>query len=129
RWDPARQSFQPLELSFTFASPDSITLRDMQFDSLGTLWVGTDEGLLRIAKDGSGNHIVEKVVFEGLDPNEPVRSIAIDDKYLYVAHGQGLLVSRGSEYILFDQSSGLPSRIFEERGLVFDRDGNLLVAT
>lgn len=129
RWDPGSETFVPLDLTFTFPSPDSITVRDMQFDSLGTLWVGTDEGLLRIAKDGSGQHTVERVAFEGLDPNEPVRALAIDRHYLYVAHAQGLLVSRGGEYILFDQSSGLPSRIFEERGLVFGRDGNLLVAT
>jgi ligand-binding sensor domain-containing protein len=129
RWDAASQTFLPLDLTFNFASPDSITLRDMQFDSLGTLWVGTDEGLMRITNDGSGHPVVEKVVFEGLDPNDPVRALAIDKHYLYLAHAQGLLVSRGDEYILFDQSSGLPSRIFEERGLVFGRDGNLLVAT
>jgi AraC family chitin signaling transcriptional activator len=129
RWDPARQSFEPIKLNFTFPAPDSLTVRDMQFDSLGTLWVGTDEGLLKIFPDEKGQHIVEKVVFEGLNPNEPVRALAIDSQYLYVAHGQGLLVSRGDEYILYDQNSGLPSRIFEERGLVFDKNGNLLVAT
>ncbi|HEY8512604.1 MAG TPA: hypothetical protein VIL31_11660 [Cyclobacteriaceae bacterium] len=129
RWNQARQSFEPLELNFTFSAPDSLTVRDMQFDSLGVLWVGTDEGLLKITEKDNEQYIVEKVVFEGLDPHEPVRALAIDDRYLYVAHGQGLLVSRGNEYILYDQNSGLPSRIFEERGLVFDRNGNLLVAT
>jgi AraC family chitin signaling transcriptional activator len=129
RWDNARQSFEPLELSFTFPTPDSLTVRDMQIDSLGTLWLGTDEGLMKMVKGREGQYVVEKVVFEGLDPNEPVRALAIDHRYLYVAHGQGLLVSRGDEYILYDQSSGLPSRIFEERGLVFDKNGDLLVAT
>ncbi|HLT80203.1 MAG TPA: hypothetical protein VKZ86_04190 [Cyclobacteriaceae bacterium] len=129
RWDSAREEFLPLELTFTFPTPDSLTVRDMQFDSLGVLWVGTDEGLLKIVRDNEGKYNADRVVFEGLDPNEPVRSLAIDRQYLYVAHGQGLLVSRGDDYILFDQSSGLPSRIFEERGLVFDKKGNLLVAT
>lgn len=128
-WDSLTDTFKPLDLSFTFAAPDNIALRDMQFDSLGNIWVATDEGLLRIANGNGANGTVEKTHIEGLNPHEPVRALAIDGQNMYFANGQGLVVCRGGEYILFDQDSGLPSRILEERGLSFDKEGNLMVAT
>lgn len=128
-WNPLSDTFESLTLSLAFPSPDNIVLRDMQFDSLGNIWVATDEGLLRIANENGAYSAVEKTIIPGLDPNEPVRALAIDDQNLYFANGQGLAVCRGEEYILFDQDSGLPSRILEERGLSFDREGNLMVAT
>lgn len=128
-WDPPSDTFIPLPLEYTFDCPENIALRDFQFDSLGTLWVGTDEGLLRIAKEGNSYRTVEKVAIEGLNPNEPIRALAIAGGNMYFANGLGLVVCRGNEYILFDQDSGLPSRILEERGLSFDRNGNLLAAT
>lgn len=128
-WNATTDTFEPLTLKFTFPSPYNIALRDMQFDSLGNLWVATDEGLLRIPARNGAYTTVEKANIMALDPNEPVRALAIDDQYMYFASGHGLVVCRGGEYILFDQDSGLPSRILEERGLSFDREGNLMVAT
>src|SRR5690606_34662682 len=128
-WDSLTDTFRPLDLNFTFAAPDNIALRDMQFDSLGNIWLATDEGLLRIANENGSYTNVETTTIDGLNPNEPVRALAIDDQNMYFANGQGLVVCRGAEYILYDQDSGLPSRILEERGLSFDREGNLMVAT
>lgn len=128
-WDPAADEFDSVDLNFSFACPENIAMRDMQFDSLGNIWIASDEGLLcALRQDGAFKEIA-KVVIEGLDPDEPVRALAISGDYLYFANGQGLVVYTNKDYILFDQDSGLPSRILEERGLSFDNDGNLLVAT
>ena len=129
QYQPATDTFTNLDLTFMFECPEGIALNDLQFDAEGNMWIATDEGLLQARKENGAYRNVEKIRIEGLNPNEPVRALAISGETIFFANGQGLIIYGDNEYILFDQDSGLPSRILEERGLSFDREGNLMVAT
>jgi ligand-binding sensor domain-containing protein len=118
-----------LDLSFKFDCPDNLILHDFQFDDNGSIWLATDEGLLKIEETKGEYKDVYKVDIKGLNANDPVRALAFVDSYLCFANAQGLVIYKDDDYILFTQDSGLPSKILQERGLMLDKDENLLVAT
>lgn len=125
-YDSVKDTFDPVELKFQFDCPESIVLSDFQFDDNGMIWLATDEGLLRV---DSKTRAVTKLSIQGLNENDPLRAVAIAGDYICFANTQGLVVYRDGEYILFTQDSGLPSKLVKERGLMLDKEGNLLVAT
>jgi DNA-binding CsgD family transcriptional regulator len=128
-YDPKTDSFDKLGLTYTFDCPDNLVLNDFQIDTLNNIWLATDEGLLKIDGKQKKHSEVVKFVIPGINPNEPIRAIAFVGEYICLAVAQGLIISKGDEYILFTQDSGLPSKILQERGLVTDPKGNLFVCT
>lgn len=128
-YNPLNDSFAELSLTFDFSCADNLVVSDLQFDSLNNIWLGTDEGLLRIDNVNGTYKNVKRVSIAGLDHNEPVRSLAVDNDYVCFANTTGLIIYKEGQYIVFTQESGLPSKILKERGLMFDHQGNLLVAT
>jgi len=128
-YNSGKDSFDELRLTFDFSCPDNLVVSDLQFDSLDNIWLGTDEGLLKIDYINGVYKNVKRVFIDGLEVREPVRSLAIDNDYVCFANTTGLIIYKKDQYIVFSQESGLPSKILKERGLMFDRHGNLLVAT
>jgi ligand-binding sensor domain-containing protein len=128
-YNEVNDTFTTVSLTFEFNCPDDIILNDFQFDSGDNLWLGTNEGLLKIKNEKGVYKTVERVTIPGLREQEPVRALAINDDYICFANASGLVIYKDGPYILFNQEAGLPSKILKERGLVFDRHGNLLVST
>jgi hypothetical protein len=129
RYESLHDRFDFLDLAYKFDCPDNLILNDFQFDDNGSIWLATDDGLLKIEKTKGEYGDVQKVIIKGLNPNEPVRAIAFSGDYLCFANARGLVIYKDNDYILFTQDSGLPSKILQERGLVLDNDENLVVAT
>lgn len=128
-YDRSTDIFHSLDLAYAFNCPENIIVNDFQFDDQENLWMGTNEGLLKIKNENGQYKIVKRISFAGLPENEPVRALAITKDYICFANSGGLVIYRNGEYIVFNQDSGLPSKILKERGLVFDRHENLLVST
>lgn len=128
-YNPHDDSFNQLSLTFDFNCPDNLQVSDLQFDSLDNAWLATDEGLLMIENMDGNYKQVKRVSIAGLGDREPVRSLAIDNAFICFANTTGLIIYKKGQYIVFSQESGLPSKILKERGLMFDHEGNLLVAT
>jgi ligand-binding sensor domain-containing protein/DNA-binding CsgD family transcriptional regulator len=129
RFDSLSDQFVPMKLRFEFDCPATIQANDLQFDRRGNLYLATDEGLLLLAKTAGEYESVQLVRVGELEARDPVRALALHEDHLIFANTSGLVVYREGQYVLFNQDGGLPSKIVKERGLEWDRAGNLLVAT
>src|SRR5690606_13816026 len=121
--------FSNVRFEFKFDCPDDISVNDFQFDTDDNIWFATDEGLLLARNENGKYSTIEKVSIPGLSENDAVRAVVAGEEYLCFANSQGLVIYKDGDYIIFNQDSGLPSRIIKERGLIFDKKGNLLIAT
>lgn len=129
RYDSIRDEFVTIDLEYQFPCPDNIILNDFQIDSSDNIWLATEEGLLKMQTENGAYKRVERIQVSGFEENEPVKSIAISNGFVCLGNASGLAIYKDGECIVFDQDSGLPSRILKERGLIFDKNGDLLVST
>lgn len=128
-WNLERDDFDAVPLTFDFDCPVNIILHDFQFDAAGNIWLATEEGLLKADNNKGVYGTVKRIAVSGFRENEPFRSIAISDDLVCLTSSSGLVLFKNGECIVFNHLSGLPSKILKERGLLFDRHDNLLIAT
>lgn len=128
-YDSLKDEFSLLPLEYKFSCSENILVNDFRFDNDGNIWIATEEGLLRIQNENGNYKSVERIAIQGFSEGEAYKSIAIVNDFICLASTSGLIVYRNGEYVVFDQDSGLPSRILKERGLIQDENGDLLIAT
>lgn len=124
-----KDEFTPVHLAADFEISEKLIVNDMQFDASDNLWIATDHGILFSKNENGEYNTVTRITVSGFDENEPVRAIAIAKDFICLANSFGLVIYKNGEALLFGQEAGLPSKILKERGLIFDREGNLLIAT
>lgn len=128
-YDSASDVFVPLQLAYLFSCSENVFLNDFQFDEKENIWAATEEGLFKIENKNGIYSSIERVSIPGFDDTEPYRSVAVANGFVCLTNASGLVIYKDGKCIVFDQDSGLPSRILKERGLMFDKKGDLLVST
>lgn len=128
-YDSTKDEFTSLSLAYQFPCSEGILVNDFSFDREGNIWIATEEGLLRIQNENGNYRSVERIALPGFSEAEAYKSIAIVHDFICLASTSGLVIYNNGDYIVFDQDSGLPSRILKERGLTLDKNGDLLIAT
>jgi ligand-binding sensor domain-containing protein len=89
-------------------------------DRSGVIWLATPRGIRRITKDGADAGIA----LGGRD----ARCVLADSRgQVWVATSTGVFKFDGADFILLDQSGGLPSN--DVRGLAEDKGGKIWAAT
>ena len=117
-------SFINISLPLPFSNP-RFEVHDLAIDSTGIIWLGTTDGLLRYNSER-----IERIDL-GDYTNSEVRSVAIakDGSIWAATDTYGLLRYQDKEVVIFDESSGLPSKITTYRTLMIDQDQRIWVGT
>lgn len=126
-FDASRDEFSVLKLHFNFEASPGIRVEDIDFDSLGTPWLATTEGLLKVKKN-NGGYEAERVNLKGIDISESLKSIAIVNDKIWLASSRALVLYQPDETISYTRENGLPSRVLKERSFLI-HDNALYVAT
>ncbi len=129
QYDKARDIFLPMKIDIPIDRPESIQVEDIAFDHEENLYLATDIGLLKVSYNNGSYHKAERIAIDGFDNNEPVRALAINGDFIWLANSYGLAIYRDGEAIIYTTENGLPSKILKERGLKIDPQNGLLVAT
>ncbi len=127
RYDPDRNDFQSLPYQYQFKAKAAIFIEDIAFDSLGNVWLASDQGLLSFQLHDDEYQVV-RIEVNGLQPDEHYKAIAIFNDIIYLAHAQGLILFRNQQSINYTPQNGLPSRLIKERGLSV-KDDKLYINT
>lgn len=126
-YDEINDKFLLLDIDFDFTPTQDIAIEDIAIDSLGVLWLATNEGLVRVKEEG-GRYKAERILLKGIDVNEPLKAVAIVKDNLWLAYSYALAVYHEGQTIFYTRENGLPSRLLKERCFVL-QDNNLYVAT
>jgi AraC family chitin signaling transcriptional activator len=121
-------AFHPLVINFSFPCSDNISVYDIQFDKHGNTMLGTSEGLLKISYNGNDVY-ADRMRIPHLSERAPVRAIAITDQFTCIVSADSLILFKEEKMIVINQQLGLPSHLIRDRGLLFDKAGNILVST
>ncbi len=125
-YDREADQFINKSLSFPFKVSRNFEVHDLAVDKRGLVWMGTTDGLLR--------YDTERIQRIPLGPYtmKEVRSVcAMPDGTLWLATDtSGLLhLDQDLNYVLFDESSGTPSKIAAYRSMVVDGQNFLWAGT
>ncbi len=124
KYNRITNSFENKSLPFSFKVSRNFEVHDITVDSRGLVWLATTDGLLkydteRIQRVNLGEHTQSEI-----------RSVvSMPDESIWMAtstSGMIHLDSRGN-FVLFDESSGTPSKIASYRALLLD-DANRIWA-
>lgn len=127
-YDEVKDKFLLMNMDFDFTPARDIAVEDMAFDSLGVMWLATNEGLLKVREAEGGGYSAKRVLLKGIDVNEPLKAIAIVNGNLWLAYSYALAVYHQGQTIFHTRENGLPSRLLKERCFVL-KDNSLYVAT
>lgn len=125
RYQPENDAFINLSLPLPFSYSQAFEVHDMAIDQRGIVWLGTTDGLLR--------YDLERIQRIGLGEltNTEIRSLAaMEGGGLWLATDtEGLLYYKDGAFTVFDEESGLPSRITAYRCLSLSASGRIWVGT
>lgn len=126
-FDKLNNEFKLVNLKYNFKPTDQIRIDDIAFDSLGNLLLATNEGLLKVIEEGE-EYTAKRVILKGIDPNEPIKAIAVYNNDYWLAYSHALVVYHQGEILYYTRENGLPSRLLEDRGFVM-QENYLYLAT
>lgn len=126
-YDELSDSFQPMDIDFDFEPSESLIVEDVAFDSVGNVWMATNEGLIKVSQE-KGEYRAERITLSGIDANEPLKAIAIVNDNLWLAYSYALAVHHNGQVIFYTRENGLPSRLLKERCFLL-HEGSLYVGT
>lgn len=125
RYQPEDDAFINLSQPLPFNYSQAFEVHDITIDERGIVWMGTTDGLLR--------YDLERVQRPDLGPftNTEIRALAaMEGGGLWLATDtEGLLYYKDGEITVFDEESGLPSRITAYRCLSLSASGRIWVGT
>lgn len=128
RYEADRDRFTNLSVALPFETDGSFVVYDLFFENEQALLLGTSHGLLRY-HDGDSTWI-ERIDLGVVPPEEAVQAIErTPDRALWVATTWGLVKYEKDNALLFDPTSGLPSRTLKPHAMVTDFNGDLWVGT
>lgn len=128
-YNSEKDRFDLLEPELRFPQASGLKTEDIAFDSLGNPWLASNQGLLRIIKEGEeGKYLAERVMVREVDANEPVKAIAIVGNTVWLAYSHALAAFHQGEVVFYTRDNGLPSRLLKERCFLI-RDDALFIAT
>ena len=118
--------FENKSLPFSFKVSRNFEVHDIAVDSRGIVWMATTDGLLKYDTER-----VQRVKL-GIHTQKEIRSVvSMPDGTIWMAtstSGMIHLDTRGN-YVLFDESSGTPSKIAAYRALLLDEANRIWAGT
>ncbi len=129
---PISDAFKDLSLPLDFQVKGNFQVSDIALANDGTFLLGTSHGLLRYDFGGTdpAKNKVERFDLKKVPVDEPIKAVAqSEDGVLWISTTSGLIAYDEASVLLYNQSSGLPSNILSNKGLLFDFDNNLWVGT
>ncbi|MDH5382262.1 MAG: PAS domain S-box protein, partial [Cyclobacteriaceae bacterium] len=128
RFDAENEKFINLSLPLPFFPRSHFEVHDLAVDEKGTIWLATTDGLVQFGRDS----ITRVELWEDFIPYE-VTSINIGENgNIWLATDNRGIVNydpENSNFVPFDESSGLVSNQVNYRNLMFDKSGFLWVGT
>ncbi len=130
-YDPSQDTFIDISENLNFTLSNNFAVEDLAFDEDGSLLIATSDGLLRyqlnpISQTASRAQRIDL----GVVPiDESIKSVVQSDGVIWIATSQGLIMFQNDQSLLYDRSSGLPSRNLTARGLQVDNEGEVWIAT
>ena len=125
RYQKESDSFINLSTPLSFNASAAFEVHDLAIDRDGGIWLGSTDGLLRY--DGE---TIKRVDLGSYTKAEIRAVVAAPDGSVWLAtDAYGLIHYQDDEFVTFDESSGLISRIITYRCLALDNDGRLWVGT
>ena len=126
RYDPATDRFEDLSAPLPFVLRAPLRVFDLAETSDGTLWLGTNYGLLRL----QGGALTRMGALEGSAGYLNVRALAADPfGGLWGGTDRSLFLYSEDQFVFFDQQEGLPTLTVLPRALVVDGSGRTWVGT
>ena len=125
-YDRENDSFSNRSLPFPFEVSRNFEVHDLAVDNRGLVWMGTTDGLLRYDTER-----IQRISLGPFTTNE-VRSVCdMPDGSLWLSTDtNGLLhLDQDLNYVLFDETSGTPSKIAAYRSLLVDAKHMLWAGT
>lgn len=124
RYQPESDAFINLSLPLPFAYSQGFEVHDMDIDKRGIVWLGTTDGLLRYDLER-----VQRVDLGELTANE-IRAVkAMADGSIWLSTDTHVLHYQNGHFVLFDETSGLTTKVTTYRCLASDENGRLWVGT
>ncbi len=130
-YKPDNDSFKDMSVELDFATQEDFTIEDLAFDQTGELLLASTNGLLKYSLKPSGidGQRIKRIDLRKVPIDEPTKALAFSDGALWVATSNGLVNYQKKSSLFFDKTRGLPSKNLSERGLLFDYDNTLWIAT
>lgn len=124
--------FRNISLPLYFKIKGNFKVTDIATAKNGAFLIGTSHGLLQYELGGTemDKNRVKRLNLEKVPLDEPIKALAqSEDGVLWISTTSGLIAYDEESVLLYNQSSGLPSNILTNKGLLFDADNNLWVGT
>ncbi len=131
-YDHSLDTFYDISVPLNFETRENFRVEDLVFDHGENLLLATSDGLLKyhLSPNIRKEDRLERIDLKKVPIDEPAKALAISEEgEIWVSTTSGLLKYRDHSSLLFDKSSGLPSNNLTYRGLLFDENDNLWVAT
>ncbi len=126
KYDRVNDRFENVSLSFSFKVSNTFEVHDIAIDTNGMVWMATTDGLLKYDTER-----IQRIDL-GQFTRKEVRSVAVTDTgSLWLATDTNGLIhlAKDGTFVLFDESSGIPSKVASYRGMVIDSNDHLWVGT
>lgn len=128
RYDSASDQFDNMSIDLPFEIDGNFLIYDLLIENEKELLLGSNHGLLRY--EYGDTLAISRIDLEIVPLEEPVRALVKDrNNTLWVATTKGLLKYEKNNPLLFNPTSGLPSRTLMPRALLIDYDNDLWVGT
>lgn len=124
RYDKKSDRFRNISPSLDSLSIKGLAVNDIAGKS-ESLFLGTSEGFFRYNKKNQ----LEKIVLPDMT-DEGVKAITVDrGGIVWLANKWGLVRFDGLHTTVYDETSGLPSKVINYRSLLTGSDGNIWIGT
>lgn len=128
RYDTGNDRFDNVSVPLPFETGSNFVIYDLFFEREQSLLLASSHGLLRYQYGDSVR--VERLDVQAVPVEEPVHAIErTPDGALWVAATRGLVKFEEDNSLLFDPTSGLPSRTLKQHAMITDFSGDLWVGT
>lgn len=125
RYFPRQDTFINLSLPMPFEVSNNFEVHDLSIDARGVVWLATTDGLLQYDSEN-----INRIAL-GPYTTEEIRGVcALDDGSIWAATAtDGLIYFRNNQYVLYDESCGLPSVVNSYRSLIKDGANRIWAGT
>jgi ligand-binding sensor domain-containing protein len=125
RYFPEKDTFENLSLPMPFEVSSNFEVHDLSIDPRGVVWLATTNGLLQFDSEN-----IRRIAL-GPYTGEEIRGVcALEDGSIWAATAtDGLVYFKDEQYVLYDESCGLPSVVNSYRCLVRDGDNRIWAGT
>lgn len=121
RYDPLKDRFENISVKLPPSLRANFSINDFCFDTK-KIWLGTNHGLLWQFPDS--------LVRVNTEQEGEIKALgAATDGSIWIGTNAGIVKFQNGNFILFDESRGMPSKTISYRGIFLDKNDRVWVAT